>query len=479
MAEHLARVHRFQLGNRRGDCANWIVFVPAGAYSWVVNLSAVGVNQQGIDYKWLPTIVFTGLICLTVQHSPAFDFTTFKVLHSFPTNSYPQCKLVFGEDGQMYGTTQMGGDFGYGSIFRITTDGLFQSLFSFGRTNGAYPYSGLVKAGDGNLYGTAQNHGPGGYGVVFRLDTSNQFHVLHSFNGADGSFPKGVLCLATNGYLYGTTLRGGTAGRGSVFRISVTGAFETVASLSAVDGKEIFAGVTEGADGAFYGCTRHGGIFDGFNVYGTIFRVTAAGELKTIYYWDRYGYPTHELLQMENGLLYGTDGDGAISVTTNGTVRDIGYTPGVPLNARSPLVLGFDGALYGTSVFHVYRMTTNGVRMQLHAFYNDWNGADPRAALLQGEGSTLYGTTAQGGAKGGGIVFSVTFNTLFYPPTADPDGVHLIFYGLAGNHYRILRATEPQGPWQSAATVMADAYGVGRWLDPSKESRGFYRLVYP
>src|SRR6266478_2550301 len=94
------------------------------------------------------------------------------ILHGFPTNSYPQSTLVFGDDGALYGTTQMGGDLGYGSIFRITTTGEFTNLFSFGSTNGAYPYSGLLKADGGNFYGTAQNGGAKGFGTVFRIGTN-------------------------------------------------------------------------------------------------------------------------------------------------------------------------------------------------------------------------------------------------------------------------------------------------------------------
>src|SRR5512138_3543471 len=67
----------------------------------------------------------------------------FRVLHSFPTNSHPQCTLVFGDDHALYGT-----------VFRMTTDGVLTTLASLMGTNGAYPAGGLLEAQDGAFYGT-------------------------------------------------------------------------------------------------------------------------------------------------------------------------------------------------------------------------------------------------------------------------------------------------------------------------------------
>lgn len=387
--------------------------------------------------------------------------------------------MVFGDDGALYGTTQMGGEFDYGSIFRITTNGEFASLFSFGRTNGAYPYSGLLKGNDGSFYGTAQNYGPGDYGTVFRFSTNGELTTLCSFAGTNGAYPKGVLCRGADGALYGTTFRGGREDYGTVFRLTTNGVLTTLASFAKTNGAYPFAGVVQGRDGAFYGTTRHGGIFDGFDGNGTIFRLTSEGELTTLYAFDVAAHPVNELLQTEDGLLYGVTAGSVFRITTNGTFTQLAYAPPYPIYPRSALMQGFDGALYLMGYNEAYRITTNAVAMPLYPFYNFWNGADPRAGLTQGDGPFLYGTTAQGGPLGGGVVFRIELTCYFYPPTPATNGWNIIFAGLVEDTYRVLRAPDPNGPWEPVANVVAGEYGVGRWVDTSAQEKAFYRLAYP
>jgi uncharacterized repeat protein (TIGR03803 family) len=78
--------------------------------------------------------------------------------------------MIFGPDGNLYGTTT-GGLFtgGFGTVFRITTNGVFTSLALFQGTNGSDPEGSLAFGTDGNLYGTTSAGGTGGGGTIFRI----------------------------------------------------------------------------------------------------------------------------------------------------------------------------------------------------------------------------------------------------------------------------------------------------------------------
>jgi uncharacterized repeat protein (TIGR03803 family) len=142
----------------------------------------------------------------------------------------------------LYGTAYYGGSFGYGTVFKVNTDGSgfvnlhnFTRVFPHGNTftnsDGTLPYAGLVLSGN-TLYGTASAGGSfggpsalGSFGVgtVFAVNTDGTgFTNLHSFDpGSDGKFPFGGLVLSGN-TLYGTASGGGSSGNGTVFSLSFT-----------------------------------------------------------------------------------------------------------------------------------------------------------------------------------------------------------------------------------------------------------------
>lgn len=95
-------------------------------------------------------------------------------------------------------------------------------VYSFsGGTDGHMPTGNLVHDATGNLYGTTNNGGAFGHGNVYKLDpTTAQLTVLYSFTGgADGDYPSAGVILDSAGNLYGTTLIGGTFYNGTVFKI--------------------------------------------------------------------------------------------------------------------------------------------------------------------------------------------------------------------------------------------------------------------
>jgi uncharacterized repeat protein (TIGR03803 family) len=100
---------------------------------------------------------------------------------------------VQGTDGSLYGTTQYGGTtnynaqtgtYGYGTVFKIRTNGTLTSLYSFTGTNdGANPHAGLAQGSDGSFYGTTQYGGVVGAGTVFRLTIVPEFQAVTVTNG--------------------------------------------------------------------------------------------------------------------------------------------------------------------------------------------------------------------------------------------------------------------------------------------------------
>ncbi len=151
------------------------------------------------------------------------------VLHSFAggtDGAYPYAGLLGGPDG-LYGTTYYGGAVGDGTVFQVAADGTESVLHSFCSSpycaDGRIPYGALIRDANGNLYGTTFIGGANGYGVVFELSPSGgqwSETVLYNFNYSDGAWPYSRLLLSNN-VLYGTTAGGGTDGHGTVFALTL------------------------------------------------------------------------------------------------------------------------------------------------------------------------------------------------------------------------------------------------------------------
>ena len=113
--------------------------------------------------------------------------------------------------GVLYGTTELGGTSGPGSIFSITPKGVFKKLYTFGvgLEKAQSPWAGLTDL-KGALYGTTVYGGKANAGVVFAISTKGKATLLHSFTLThDGQYPYGDL-VAVKGLLYGTTRCGGS-----------------------------------------------------------------------------------------------------------------------------------------------------------------------------------------------------------------------------------------------------------------------------
>ena len=354
---------------------------------------------QGADGNFYGTTTIGGSStvcsfgCGTVfMLTPAGVLTT---LYSFvgTDGAFPVAGLVQANDGNFYGTTFSGGSLscsgGCGTIFKITPAGMLTTLHTFTGTDGNGPSGALIQVTDGELYGITTYGGANictgspGCGTVFKITLSGALNTLHYFSGADGSAPLDGLIQATNGKLYGTTGFGGAnnvcgtnVGCGTVFSMTSGGTLSTLYSFCAQSGCRDGTGpntrLVQGTDGKFYGTTFRGGISD----FGTVFSLTAAGELRTLHrFIGQDGFDPAELIQAADGNFYGTAKFGG--------------------NTNCPSDCGT-----------VFKITTRGVTTSLHRFYGN-DGANPYGGLLQAADGTFYGTTAYGGANGDGTIFSL------------------------------------------------------------------------
>jgi uncharacterized repeat protein (TIGR03803 family) len=176
----------------------------------------------------------------------------------------PTAGLIEGTNGDFYGTTQLGGAASSaGTIFRLTPAGVLTTLHTFceqaGCPDGAYPFA-LLQASNGDFYGTTESGGANGFGTVWRLTARGAFETLYSFCAkggcADGSAPQQVLLEGSDGNLYGATAGGGTFACGTLYQLTPAGALTTLHSFSLdVDGC-LPVGLVQHTNGTFYGTTH-------------------------------------------------------------------------------------------------------------------------------------------------------------------------------------------------------------------------------
>ena len=279
--------------------------------------------------------------------------------------------LVQASDGWLYGATEEGGTNQDGAIYRISTNGVESVLYSFtgGTTDGQYAFGGLVQAGDGNLYGTTGTRGQYGYGTIYRIATNGAYASLYSFTaGNDGGHPYASLLRATDGGLYGTTAFDNTYG--SVFRFTTNSVMTPLHDFYGDrNGGYNQGGLIQASDGTLYGTTEYGGLPNWYMLTGgTVYQISTNGTFKSIYAFTGGadgGSPLGTVVQASDGNLYGTTfyggntnlngyGYGTVfRVTTNGAESVVyAFTgQGDGANPVAGLIQASDGRLYGTTAY--------------------------------------------------------------------------------------------------------------------------------
>jgi uncharacterized repeat protein (TIGR03803 family) len=191
---------------------------------------------------------------------------TITTLASFDcTNGqYPYAALIMNSSGNLYGTTEKGGASlgGLGTVFELAQgSGRITTMASFGGSSGHNPLAGLIMDGSGNLYGTTELGGAHGAGTVFELAKGGDtITTLASFNGANGADPRAGLIMDSSGNLYGTTEYGGANSNGTVFEVGAgSGRITTMISFGGSNGDVPVGGLIVDGSGNFFGTTEQGG----------------------------------------------------------------------------------------------------------------------------------------------------------------------------------------------------------------------------
>jgi uncharacterized repeat protein (TIGR03803 family) len=371
------------------------------------------------------------LVPILVCTSLTFAQVPGKVIFSFDGNNgrTADSGLVADARGNLYGTTFNGGPNALGSVYKLTPisagNWLETVLYNFNGNDGAFPVANLTFDSQGNLYGTTQLGGLGvcstsggqdlGCGVVFKLTpTQNgwQESTVYEFQPGvnKGVIPVGGVTFDAAGNLYGTTWAPGIqgdfifdrAGRnllgntfwgctqpgcgGTVYKLTPTqnGWQETdiYAFTGAADGSSSMANLISDSAGNLYGTTPYGGSGNCQYGCGTVFEVNPANGTETVLHsfsGSDGAYPMGALTADASGNFYSTTNIGGTS--HKGTVFEL---------AKS-------GQQWQESV--------------LYNFTGGSDGASPFAGVIFDSHGNLYGTAAEGGANSVGTLYALIPNS--------------------------------------------------------------------
>jgi len=315
-------------------------------------------------------------------------------------------------NGYLYGTTSAGGSNDLGTVFRAAiTPGSPETLGSFDGTNGSQPQCALVQSPfDGNLYGTTLGGGEFGFGAVFsatppppsgpgvaspsRLGPG--VTLVASFDSTNtGAYPAAGLTLDNYGDLFGVTSAGGSVYNAGTFFEVLPGSTTPLLPMFAFSGTNGAA-----AYAPLFMSTNMTALEFNF-VYGTNY----------FFYGTTAGGGTNDVNLGGDGTIYGLPDEGA---NTNQLTWSFALTNGsIPY---AELFEGSDANFYGTTyagglghgtIFSFNPSNSTPIKL-LYAFEGGSGGANPYGGVVQGSDGNLYGTTVAGGKGRKGMVFELT-----------------------------------------------------------------------
>jgi len=395
---------------------------------------------QGID----------GNLYGTTYSSTGTDGTVFKVttegtlttLHTFCEGgscldgALPEAGLVLASNGNFYGTTTNGGANNDGTVFEITSAGTLTTLHSFDFTDGVYPDSSLVQGTSGSLYGTTYEGG-GASGTVFEMTPAGALTTLQTFNSADGGGNTGTLIQASNGNFYGTTI-GGSTGGGTIYEVTPAGKLTLLytfcSKTDCKDGATPYAGLIQGSDGNLYGTTFAGGANTTScnGGCGTIFKITTAGELTTLYNFCSQSNcadgsaPQGGLVQHTNGAFYGTTFYGGADGIGTIFSLSLGLSPFVKTLPTSAEV-GAAVLILGTNLTGATKVSFNGVA----AKFTVVSSTEIKATIPAGATTGTVTVVTPSGTLKTVVIFDVIPQITSFAPASGPVGTAVTITGVS------------------------------------------------
>jgi uncharacterized repeat protein (TIGR03803 family) len=347
------------------------------------------------------------MFCAATHHAHAASFAVIGSVAGGPQIGAIQGSTLIGTLPYM----------GAGVLFTLTTSGTYTTLHSFAAgTDGSSPRARLAVDGAGDIYGTASGGGANNAGTLWKFSAKGVMTTPHAFGAnGDGSTPMQGPSMGPHRTVYGVTGEGAIGGSGNIFSLSHAGTYTDLYEFqSKGDGHCPFSGIAVSKTGTLYGTTV--GVGYGGNPNGSVWSYSPAGVLTTLYVFQDGAdgeWPTQAPVLDPAGDLYGTtsvqngasfagaiwkiSAAGAFSILHAMNGATDGYAP------NSPLLLGKDGLLYGTTGSGgasndgtVFSISKTGAFTVVHSFANGSDGAAPTGNLVRDSAGAIYGGTASG-----------------------------------------------------------------------------------
>ena len=390
-----------------------------------------------------------------------------KVLYGFcpngdcSTGDGPQGLLLSDTKGNLYGVTRGGGANGEGVAYVLehrngnwTNQVLYDFCAQKRCADGSAPSTPLIADSQGNLYGATRTGGQYGGGALFELSppakgqTAWTEKILYSFCArsacADGSQPSYRLTYAGaaagapydgSSPIYGVTIDGGNDMKGgTVYSLtpkkngwSEKAIYAFCSAASCTDGKSPSGGPLLDSAGNLYGVTYSGGASD----YGVLYRLTGSNYQVAHDFCagcSEGGEPVGALATDAAGSLYGATIVGGVCSAACGTLFkfDPGASQYTVLYAfcqknhcrdgntpNGDVALDGSGNVYGTtsrggSIWNncadiyggggmAYRFAGSTLTV-LHSFCGWGDGIFPDAGMTLSKSGNLFGTTPHSGS---------------------------------------------------------------------------------